>query len=241
MKGERLAHLDPVMLFPFMGFPAYSRLTGREKEAGMVFSNLILAMIVVLAVGAVVFGLTVALRTYVKYRGERVITCPETHQAAAVHVNAKNAATKALFGKSHIRLDQCSRWPERQNCGQECLSQVNADPALCLVWNIVDQWYKGKACAYCQKPFTEIHWHDRHPALMAPDHTCVQWNEVAPEKLPEIFESYLPVCWNCYIAETFRRQNPEKVLDRTWERGAGGEYIPKEDSAPPAKDIGRAS
>jgi len=241
VKGERLAHLDPVMLFPFMGFPAYSRLTGREKEAGMVFSNLILAMIVVLAVGAVVFGLTVALRTYVKYRGERVITCPETHQAAAVHVNAKNAATKALFGKSHIRLDQCSRWPERQNCGQECLSQVNADPALCLVWNMVDQWYKGKACAYCQKPFTEIHWHDRHPALMAPDHACVQWNEVAPEKLPEIFESYLPVCWNCYIAETFRRQNPEKVLDRTWERGAGGEYIPKEDSAPPAKDIGRAS
>ena len=59
----------------------------------MVFSNLILAMIVVLAAGAVVFGLTVALRTYVKYRGQRVITCPETHQAAAVHVNAKDAAT----------------------------------------------------------------------------------------------------------------------------------------------------
>jgi hypothetical protein len=199
----------------------------------MVFSNLIVALIVVLAVGAVVFGLTVALRTYLKYRGQRVITCPETHHAAAVHVNAKNAARKALFGKSYVRLDQCSRWPERQNCGQECLSQVNADPALCLVWNIVDQWYKGKACAYCQKPFTNIHWHDRHPALMAPDRTCVQWNEVAPEKLPEVFESYLPVCWNCYIAETFRRQNPEKVLERTWERGPGGEYIPKEDAAAP--------
>ncbi len=42
----------------------------------MVFSNLILATIIVLAIGAVVFGLTVALRAYVKYRGERVITCP---------------------------------------------------------------------------------------------------------------------------------------------------------------------
>jgi len=53
--------------------------------------------------------LTVALRTYVKYRGERVITCPETHQAAAVHVNATNAARDALFGKTNVRLDQCSR------------------------------------------------------------------------------------------------------------------------------------
>ena len=229
------------MLFHFVWYPVQSGVTGREEEVGMVGSNLILAMFIVLAVGAVVFGLTVALRTYLRYRGKRVITCPETQKAAAVHVNATNAARKALFGKSYVRLDQCSRWPERQNCGQECLSQVNADPAACLVWNIVDQWYKGKSCAYCQKPFSNIHWHDRHPALMAPDHTCVQWNEVAPEKLPQVFESYLPVCWNCYIAETFRQKNPEKVLDRTWERGPGGEYIPKEDSAAPAKDIRRAS
>jgi hypothetical protein len=214
---------------------------GREEVAGMAISNLILATIIVLAVGAIVFGLTVALRTFVKYRGERVITCPETHQAAAVHVDATKAARQAIFGKSYVRLDQCTRWPERQNCGQDCLSQVNADPAACLVWNMVDQWYRGKSCAYCQKPFANIHWHDRHPALLAPDHTCVQWNEVPPEKLPEVFESYLPVCWNCYIAETFRQKNPEKVLDRTWERGPGGEYVPKEDSAPPAKEIRRAS
>ena len=207
----------------------------------MVFSNLILAAVIVLVAGAVTFGLTVALRTYVKYRGKRLITCPETHRAAAIHVNVQQAARKAVFGKSYIRLDQCSRWPERQNCGQECLSQVNADPASCLVWNIVDRWYKGKSCAYCQKPFVRIHWHDRHPALLAPDHSCVQWNEVAPEKLPEIFESYLPVCWNCFIAETFRRQSPERVLDRRWDRGPGGEYVPKEDSAAPAKDIRRAS
>ena len=207
----------------------------------MAYSNPFLAMIVVLAVGAVVLGSSVALRAYVKYRGQRVITCPETKKAAAVHVNANKAARLALLGKAYVRLDQCSRWPERQNCGQECLSQVNADPAACLVWNIVDQWYKGKACAYCQRPFAHIRWHDRHPALMAPDHTCMQWNEVAPEKLPEVFESYLPVCWNCYIAETFRRRNPEKVLDRTWERGPGGEYVPKEAAPPPVKDFRRAS
>ncbi len=203
----------------------------------MVISNFILATILLLAVGAVVIVLVVALRSFVKYRGERVITCPETHQAAAVHVNAGKVARKAIFGKSYVRLDQCSRWPERQDCGQDCLSQVNADPAACLVWNMVDQWYRGKSCAYCQKPFANIHWHDRHPALLAPDRTCVQWNEVAPEKLPQVFESYLPVCWNCFIAETFRQKNADRVLDRTWERGPGGEYVPKETLAP--KDLGR--
>jgi hypothetical protein len=60
----------------------------------MVFSSLILVTFTVLAVGAIVIGLVMALRAYVKYRGERVITCPETHQAAAVHVDATQARSK---------------------------------------------------------------------------------------------------------------------------------------------------
>jgi hypothetical protein len=71
-----------------------------------------------------------------------------------------------------------------------------------------------------------MHWHDRHPALLSPDRVAKQWNEIPAEKLPEVFQT--PVCWDCYIAETFRRQNPDRVLDRTWQRGAGGEYVPEE-------------
>jgi hypothetical protein len=195
----------------------------------MVLTNLILAAILVLAIGSAVFGGVLAFRNYLRYRGKRLVTCPETHQAAAVHVNAGKAAATTLIGKQEVRLDQCSRWPERRSCGQECLSEIKADPAHCLVWNIVAAWYKGKSCAYCQKPFEDIQWHDRHPALLSPERVATQWNEVAPEQLPKIFESYLPVCWNCYIAETYRRQNPDRVLNRTWERGVGGEYTPKEE------------
>jgi hypothetical protein len=201
----------------------------------MVLTNLILAAILVLGIGAVVFGVTIGLRAYLRYRGERLVTCPETHKAAAVHVNAGKAATTALLGKQEVRLDQCSRWPEKKNCGQECLSQVNADPENCLVWNIVAMWYRGKSCAYCQKPFSQIQWHDRHPALLSPDHVAKQWNEIPAEELPEVFETHLPVCWDCYIAETFRKQNPDRVLDRKWERGAGGEYVPKEKETPGAQ------
>jgi len=195
----------------------------------MLFGNLILAVVLVLVVGTLVFGITLGVRNYLRYRGQRLVTCPETHQAAAVRVDADKAAITVLIGKQEVRLDQCSRWPERRNCGQGCLSQVNADPAQCLVWNIVADWYKGKSCAYCHKPFTEMHWHDRHPALLSPQRVAKQWNELPPEQLPGIFETHLPVCWNCYIAETFRRQYPERVTDRNWYRGAGGEYVPKEE------------
>jgi len=196
-------------------------------------ANFILAAIAILLAGGIAYSLYASMRTYSRYRGKRLITCPETQNPAAVHVNVAKATTKAFFGKEQIRLDQCSRWPERKNCGQDCLAQVNADPKSCLVWNIVAEWYKGKSCAYCQKPFTEMHWHDRHQALLSPERIAKQWNEIPAEKLPEVFKSYLPVCWDCYIAETFRKQNPDRVLDRQWERGAAGEYVPKETPPPP--------
>jgi hypothetical protein len=118
----------------------------------MNISTLILAEIAVLLIGAVAFAVTMAVRAYSRYRGKRVITCPETANHAAVHVNVVNAAREAVFGKHDIRLDQCSCWPERQNCGQECLSQIEADPEGCMVWHMVDDWYKGKSCAYAKSP-----------------------------------------------------------------------------------------
>ena len=31
---------------------------------------------------------------------------------------------------------------------------------------------------------------------------------------PVMLDSYLPVCWDCHIAESFRREHPELVTDR---------------------------
>ena len=204
----------------------------------MTIGNVVLAAILIVLVVGSVYGLVLGFWAAMRYRGKRLITCPETHQAAAVHVNTSKASIGAILGQKQVRLDQCSRWPERQNCGQDCLSQINADPEHCLVWNIVGEWYKGKSCAYCQKPFEEMHWHDRHPALLSPDRIAKQWNEIPPEQLPTVFETYLPVCWNCYIAETFRRQNPDRLVNRNWERGTAGEYVPEgtEEGAKPAKN-----
>ena len=186
---------------------------------------LLIAIALSILVAAVVVWLTDAARVFFRYRGKMLFTCPETGKAACGKVAAADAARSSLTGRPKIYLSECSRWPERRNCGQECLSQLGVDPQNCLLWTKVSDWYRGRACVYCHKPFLELQWHDHRPALMSPDRKTVQWSEVAPEKLLELFETHLPVCWNCHIAQTFRREYPERVLDRTGNRGPMGELL----------------
>ena len=174
----------------------------------------ILFAVAFLAVVAVLFEFFRALQTYLKFRGKRIVSCPETHHAAAVRVAAGKAAIETTVGAPHLRLSECSRWPEREACGQECLAQIKEAPKACLVSTIVNQWYKGQSCALCHKPFGEIHWHDHPPALVDADRKTVQWNEIAAENLQQVMATHWPVCWNCHVAETFRRQRPELVVDR---------------------------
>jgi hypothetical protein len=181
--------------------------------------------VAILLVAAIAVGVSIATRVYLRYRGKMLFTCPETGKPAAVNVAAGDAALSSLTGHSNIHLKDCSRWPERQDCGQECLGQLGADPENCLVWTKVTDWYRGRSCAYCHKPFGELHWHDHPPATIGPDRKTMQWNEVRAEKLPEIFERCLPVCWSCHIAETFRREHPEMVVDRPGNRGPMGELL----------------
>ncbi len=174
---------------------------------------ILITMMMVAAVLLVV-GLRLALRTYLKFRGKRLVSCPETHGPAAVRVAAGRAAFKATIGNEQLRLSECSRWPEREACGQECLAQIQDAPKACLVWTIITRWYQGQKCAYCHKPFGEIHWHDHPPALLDSERKTVEWNKVPAEKLQEVLRTHWPVCWSCHMAETFRREHPELVVER---------------------------
>jgi len=172
-----------------------------------------IAALVVL-VGVVIFRAIPAARAYFTYRGTRLIRCPETRTPEAIKIKAGKAAARSLWCDPELRLSQCSRWPERHDCGQECLRQVEADPENCLLWNIVSGWYEGKSCVYCQKPFGPLHHLDHAPALRAPDGKTAEWKEFQPQQLPEIFGTCQPVCWNCHVTETFRREYPELVVER---------------------------
>ena len=60
---------------------------------------LVAVVVVILAVGLFVFRAIPGLRAYFGYRGKRLITCPETHKAAAVDV-AAGRLPSALFSPS---------------------------------------------------------------------------------------------------------------------------------------------
>jgi len=94
----------------------------------MTVTVLITVAVVALAIGLFVFRAIPGIRAFVDYRGKRLVTCPETHKSEAVDVAAAEAAIGAFLSEPTIRLVECSRWPERQDCGQECLQQLEADP-----------------------------------------------------------------------------------------------------------------
>ena len=69
-------------------------------------------------------------QTYRTYRDGRTVNCPETHAPVSVRFNALRAAWSGLNGPPNLRLSNCTRWPDRADCGQECIPDaVEAEPA----------------------------------------------------------------------------------------------------------------
>lgn len=192
-------------------------------------ANEIYLVIGVLAIGIVwlLMRVDAATRQMLKYRGRMLVTCPETRKPAAVKIATARAGLRAFFGKSKVDLSDCSRWPERADCQQDCICQVEDDPESHRVWTMASRWYAGRKCVYCHKPFAALSHVDRRPALRDPDGGTIEWTELPEEMLPEALAKCQPVCWSCHIAQTYRREHPDQVVDRPWERGALGEYVPR--------------
>jgi hypothetical protein len=187
---------------------------GKEAHMGM-FVNVLILSLVGLAVGVSAFALVKGLRVYLRMRGKRLVTCPENHCTAAVELDAKGAGLRAFRGGTYLCLRDCSRWPEKHDCAQDCLTEVNALGQGCLVRNIVAGWYQGRTCVYCRKPVDNVaDWTGHMPGLVDQDYKTVSWGDVPPEKLPDVFTTHKPVCWSCHMTETFRREHPELVTDR---------------------------
>jgi hypothetical protein len=158
------------------------------------------------------------LKTWRRYHGVHVITCPENLQSAAVNVAAFDAAKwAAISGETDVHLKTCSRWPEKAGCDQACLSQITASPHACALQTIVSQWYENRACHFCGRAIENIVWHERPPALRMRDGRTREWKDIAPEELQGVFANADAACWACHIVETFRKEHPELVVERVRE------------------------
>jgi hypothetical protein len=175
----------------------------------------IYVIILIAVLAALYFIVPRVAGNYLKYRGKRVIICPETRKPAGVVVRAAHAGFTGVVGDPELRLKSCSRWPERQDCGQECLLQVEIAPEDCLLRNILVNWYAGKQCVSCGKHFGETHFFDHKPALLTAQGKTVACDEIAAEKVPEMLATCFPVCWDCHVIQTCCREHPELVVDRS--------------------------
>jgi hypothetical protein len=165
------------------------------------------------------FAINYLVRAYFRYKDSKIIYCPDTGEAAIVEVDAVHAALTSMVGKPDIRLQNCWRWPLHEDCGQQCLTQLDMAPAECLVQGVLMKWYNFKSCVYCGKPFAEIHWASHKPALQSPEGKLVEWREVPIQDIETVMQTYRPVCWDCNIAQSFRRDHPELVVYRPWRDG----------------------
>src|SRR5215471_928912 len=177
--------------------------------------TIIYLMIAALVVAAIYFGVRYFVQASQRFGGERIIICPETGKQAMVEIDVRHAAISALVGQTDLRLDDCWRWPMKQGCGQECLLQLDVADANCLVRSVLEKWYWDKNCAFCERPFEHIDLIDHKPALLTPEGMTIEWRQVPIAKVMETMGTHLPVCWNCHIAQEFRREHPDLVVDRS--------------------------
>lgn len=93
---------------------------------------LFLIWLVLCLVGAAIILLPLALwrrEVFNRYSGSRLVSCPENQQPAAVNIDLRHAADTGIDGTPQLRLFDCTRWPERADCAQSCLSQaVRTEP-----------------------------------------------------------------------------------------------------------------
>jgi len=177
--------------------------------------TIIYLMIAALVVAAIYFGIRYFVRSSQRFGGERVIICPETGKQAMVEIDARHAALSSLLGQTDLRLNDCWRWPIKENCGQECLLQLDVADANCLVRSVLEKWYRDKQCAFCERSFEQIDLTDHKPALLTPEGLTIEWKQVPIATVIETMRTHLPVCWNCHIAREFHRDHPELVVDRS--------------------------
>jgi hypothetical protein len=163
-------------------------------------TTLVLVAMAVLVLLGLLLGS--AAGAYAKFRGKRLIVCPESGQHAAVDLAVWHVAWTAAARRPDLRLRHCSRWGDGLTCDQKCVRQIAAAPEECRVETILSRWYRDQRCSCCDRPIRKVDWKRRTPCVLSPELRIFEWKEIRPEKIPAVLGTHRPVCWHCLVAET---------------------------------------
>lgn len=171
--------------------------------------------IALLVIAVLIVYLVIAVRTWSRVHGTRVVVCPETQNPAAVNVDVGHAIVSAVWEKPDVRLSTCSRWPERQDCDQPCVQQIETLRSETSPKVIAAHFFGTVRCSICTRPIAPPSGVALQPGFMDPTtHKVESWNEVPPQDLPQAIATRRPLCANCTLAESFRQRFPDRVTDR---------------------------
>jgi hypothetical protein len=166
-----------------------------------------LSMLMVAVV--LLFFLGIAIRTWWRFRGTRVVTCPETRRAAGVAVDVGHAMVSAVWERADVRIAACSRWPERHACEETCVPQIEASPEGTRARTIVARFFQGRKCVLCQRRIGPLKGVAHQPGFMDPlTRQVVPWMQVPAADLPDAIARRRPLCFECTLAESSRDPYP---------------------------------
>ena len=89
-------------------------------------NNLFTVVAPIAALGTLYVVIPVATDAYRRFRGTKLVTCPDTQAPAEVRLDLNRAAISSAFGPPQLNVTRCSRWPERHYCDQACVKEVAA-------------------------------------------------------------------------------------------------------------------
>jgi hypothetical protein len=168
--------------------------------------------IIIFFIGAAVLvGLPLAstLQSYFKNRGRRQVVCPDDHQRVEVEVDPKFALQAAMRGRDESRVQTCTHWPERSECEQECLAQVEATPySLELLFK---KWFKGKRCTICSRTLTPSDWRFGRMGFLNEEFKLIELRQLDFTELGSMDEPKRPLCWTCHQQEKQRQAAPMHI------------------------------
>jgi hypothetical protein len=56
--------------------------------------------------------------------GARQVSCPATKAMATITLDRWHAVRRHALGDSELRVKSCTCWPDRCDCEQDCLQQI---------------------------------------------------------------------------------------------------------------------
>jgi hypothetical protein len=79
-----------------------------------------LTFLAIIGVAVLYVILPIAADTFRRFRGRRMVHCPEEGRPARIQIDATVAAMTAVPGPPKLLVQRCSFWPDRAGCAQRC-------------------------------------------------------------------------------------------------------------------------